>query len=190
MDSIGERFRNVAGNFTQVAIAVDPSDWDRPAPCDGWTARDVVGHLVEWVPPFLASGAAVDLPRGPSVDDDPTAAWSALSDGLQSILDDPDVGERTFSHPWAGTHALDDAIGMFILGDVLLHTWDLARATGGDERLDPAEVSAMYEGMLPHDEMLRQSGQYGSRVEVPADADVQSRLIAFVGRDPNWRPPT
>jgi hypothetical protein len=42
----------------------------------------------------------------------------------------------------------------------------------------------MYEGMLPLDDMLRQSGQYGPRVEVPDDADVQTKLIAFIGRQP------
>ncbi len=73
---------------------------------------------------------------------------------------------------------------MFLMNDVLLHTWDLAHATGQDETLDPDEVAALYEGMLPLDEMLRQSGQYGPRVEVPDDADVQTKLIAFIGRQP------
>jgi uncharacterized protein (TIGR03086 family) len=70
------------------------------------------------------------------------------------------------------------------MGDVLLHTWDLARATGQDETLDPDEVAMMYEGMLPMDEHLRASGHYGPRVAVPDDADVQTKLIAFVGRQP------
>jgi uncharacterized protein (TIGR03086 family) len=65
-----------------------------------------------------------------------------------------------------------------------MHTWDLARATGQDERLDPAECEALLTGMEPMDDVLRQSGQYGPKVEVPADADVQTRLLAFIGRDP------
>jgi uncharacterized protein (TIGR03086 family) len=73
---------------------------------------------------------------------------------------------------------------MFVLGDVLVHTWDLARATGLDETLDADEVHGMLVGMEPLDEMLRQSGQYGPRVDVPADADEQTRLIAFTGRHP------
>ena len=73
---------------------------------------------------------------------------------------------------------------MFFLGDVLIHTWDVARATGGDEVLDGDEVHRMLSGIEPYDDMLRASGQYGQRVTVPDDADEQARLIAFMGREP------
>ena len=79
---------------------------------------------------------------------------------------------------------MENAIDMFFLGDVLIHTWDLARATGLDETLDADEVHRMFEGIEPYDEMLRSSGQYGPRVEVPDDADEQTKLIAFMGRQP------
>jgi hypothetical protein len=65
-----------------------------------------------------------------------------------------------------------------------MHTWDLARATGQDDHLDEAKCAQLLDGMLPMDEMLRGSGQYGPRVDVPADADVQTRLMAFIGRTP------
>jgi hypothetical protein len=65
-----------------------------------------------------------------------------------------------------------------------MHRWDLARATGQDETLDRDKCAVMLEGMLPMDEVLRQSGQYGPRVDVPDDADVQTRLLAFIGRTP------
>ena len=65
-----------------------------------------------------------------------------------------------------------------------IHTWDLARATGGDETLGPDEFHRMLVGLKPLDEILRGSGQYGARVAVRDDADEQTRLIAFVGRQP------
>ncbi|MDQ3312282.1 MAG: TIGR03086 family protein, partial [Actinomycetota bacterium] len=68
--------------------------------------------------------------------------------------------------------------------DVFMHTWDLARATGQDETLDPDRCDEILAGMEPMDEVLRSSGQYGPKVDVPADADVQTRLLAFIGRDP------
>ena len=83
-----------------------------------------------------------------------------------------------------GRMSIEAAIDMIVTGDVLLHTWDLARATGLDETLDPVEVARMFEGMEPMDEVLRGSGHYGPRVVVADDADVQSKLIAFVGRNP------
>jgi uncharacterized protein (TIGR03086 family) len=65
-----------------------------------------------------------------------------------------------------------------------VHTWDLARATGLDETLDADEVHRLVEAMEPMDEAMRSSGHYGPRVDVPADADEQTRLLAFTGRRP------
>ena len=184
MSDMADRYRRVSGRFTQRAHEVPDGAWERPAPCDGWVARDVVRHMVDWMPSFLVSAGGPELPTGPSVDDDPVGAWSTMSDGIQALLDDPTVAASEIRHPRAGTHALGDAIGMFFLGDVVVHTWDLARATGLDETLDPDEVSRMLRGMEPLDDVLRASGQYGPKVEVPADADEQTRLIAFTGRRP------
>ena len=69
-----------------------------------------------------------------------------------------------------------------------MHTLDLARAAGEDDVLDPALSAELFEGMQPIDELLRTSGQYGPRVPVPDDARPQDQLVAFIGRDPGWRP--
>lgn len=184
MDEIADRYRRVAGRFTQRAHEVTPDAWDNPAPCEGWVARDVVRHMVEWMPSFLTDAGGPALPSGPSVDDDPAGAWTTMSDGIQALLEDPAVAQSELHHPHVGTHAVGDAIGMFFIGDIVVHTWDLARAAGLDETLDPDEVHALLVEMEPIDEMLRSSGHYGPRVDVPADADEQTRLIAFTGRQP------
>jgi uncharacterized protein (TIGR03086 family) len=154
----------------------------------GWTGRDVVRHLVEWFPPFLAGGAGVALPLGPSVDDDPVAAWRVVSDAVQALLDDPSSAELVVSNPHIGDVPLPEAVSRFFTSDVFLHTWDLARATDQDDRLDPGYCATLLEGMEPWDEILRSSGQYGPRVPVPGDADAQDRLLGFIGRDPSWKP--
>jgi uncharacterized protein (TIGR03086 family) len=182
MTSAAEDHRAIAAAFTDRVRGVAPGAWDNPAPCEGWVARDVVRHLVEWFPAFVRSGAGIDLPAGPSVDADPVAAWTVHSDGVQALLDDPATPGRVLKNPHIGEVPLDQAVAMFYTSDVFLHTWDLARATGQDERLDPERCAAMLEGMLPMDEVLRSSGQYGPRVEVPDDADPQTRLLAFIGR--------
>jgi len=181
--TVAERFRRVAGRFTDRANEVPEGSWDAPAPCDGWVARDIVGHLVGWVPAFL-SGAEVELPAGPAVADDPAGAWECLADGLQALLDDPAVAGHEFDAGPPGRMSIERAIGMIVLGDVFVHTWDLARAAGLDETLDTDIAAEMLEGMQPIDEMLRQSGHYGPKVDAPADADVVTRLIAFTGRRP------
>ena len=183
MTEIADRYRRVAAGFTERARHVTPDAWERAAPCEGWVARDVVRHLVEWVPAFFQAAGGPDLPSG-SVDDDPAGAWSALTDAIQRALDDSAASSATIAHPRAGTHRFDDAIDIFVTGDVLVHTWDLARAAGLDETLDPDEVERQLAGMEPWDEALRSSGQYGPRVAVPDGADAQSRLIAFTGRRP------
>ena len=79
---------------------------------------------------------------------------------------------------------LSVATERFVTGDVLVHTWDLAKATGQDTSIDTDFAAGMYEGMLPMDEMLRQSGHFAPAVEVADDADVVTKLIAFTGRTP------
>ena len=184
MTSAAEEHRTVAGLFTERVRGVVPGEWDDPAPCEGWVARDVVRHLVEWFPAFLKSGADVDLPAGPSPDEDPVAAWTVHSDGVQALLDDPATADRVLKNPHIGEVPLDRAVDMFYTSDVFLHTWDLARATGQDERLDPERCERLLNGMVAMDEALRSSGHYGPKVEVAEDADVQTRLIAFIGRKP------
>ena len=181
-----ERHRAVAGRFGELIAAT--RDWGAVTPVAAWVARDVVGHLVEWFPAFLASGG-IELPGGPSVSDDPIGAWQAQSGAVQALLDDPQQGGSPFTHPYVGTHRLADAIDRFYTADVFMHTWDLAKATGADAQLDPSYCLGLVEGMESIDELLRSSGQYGPRFPVTEDADATARLIAFIGRDPHWRPP-
>jgi uncharacterized protein (TIGR03086 family) len=180
------RHRAIAGRFTEAVRAT--SDWDAPAPVPGWAARDVVAHLVQWLPPFLSSGGEVRLPEGPSVADDPVGAWQCHADAVQAVLDDPGTAGRTFANPHTGDLPLDQAIDRFYTTDVFMHTWDLTRSTGQDDTLDPTLCAELFEGMQPIDELLRSSGQYGPRVPVPDDAPAQDRMLGFIGRDPAWRP--
>ncbi|UUW88547.1 TIGR03086 family metal-binding protein [Pimelobacter simplex] len=186
--SAAEEHRSIAGTFGDKVRGVGAGGWDAATPVAQWQARDVVRHLVEWFPAFLADGSDLRLTPGPSVDDDPVAAWEHHATGVQAVLDDPANADLTFAHPRLPAMPLPRAISEFYTGDVFMHTWDLARATGQDDRLDEERCQVMFTGMEPMDEMLRQSGQYGARVAVPEDASWQDRLIGFIGRDPQWRP--
>jgi uncharacterized protein (TIGR03086 family) len=183
MSEIADRYQKVAGGFTQRVRSVPDGAWENPAPCEGWVARDIVRHMVEWMPAFFLANARLELVKGPSVDLDPVEAWEVLNNAIQGALDEPEVAAREFDMRM-GAYTIEQAIDTFCTGDVLVHTWDLARATGLDETLDADEVHRMAAAMEPIDDLLRQSGQYGPRVEVPADADEQTRLIAFTGRRP------
>ena len=181
-DSPVERHRVVAATFADRVAGT--RDWESPAPVAGWTARDVVDHLVGWFPHFLASGG-VPLEPGPSVADDPVAAWHHQAGAVHALVQTR--GDEPFTHPHAGTHRLVDAVDRFYTADVFMHTWDLARATGQQPGLDEDFAASMLEGMRPIEGLLRSSGQYGAAVPVAADAPVVDRLMGFIGRDPAWR---
>ena len=118
------------------------------------------------------------------MDDDPVAAWRIHCDAVQALLDEPATADRVLVNRHIGEVPLDRAIDQFYTADVFMHTWDLARATGQDERLDPQTCADLLAEMEPIEELMRSSGQFGARVAVPCDADVQTRLLGFIGRDP------
>jgi hypothetical protein len=104
---------------------------------------------------------------------------------IQRLLDDPVASATHIAHPRSGNHRLDEAIAVFFLGDVLVHTWDLARASGLDETLDPEVVHDMLVGMVPLDDAF--AGQRSVRpreFRLPPTLNEQTRLIAFTGRQP------
>ena len=163
-------------------------NWDAPSPVEGWTARDVVGHLTGWLPSFLAAGAGVELSCGADAATDPVRAWQLHADAVQAVLDNPETSGRTLANPHIGELPVDLAVDQFYTADVFMHTWDLARATGQDDQLDAHFCAELLAGMQPIEDVIRSSGQYGARVPVPDDADAQTRLLGFIGRDPMWTP--
>jgi uncharacterized protein (TIGR03086 family) len=181
VSELSERYRRAADAFGERVDAVPPDRWDDPAPCEGWVARDVVGHLAEWLPAFFFERWGIAADPIPAVSEDPATAWHVLDAAIQGAFDDPTIATSARDTPM-GSQTFEQCFDMIGPSDVFLHTWDLARATGLDETLDPDEVHRQLVGMEPMDEVLRQSGHYGPRVPVPDDADEQTRLLAFIGR--------
>ena len=109
-DTTAEQFRRVAGRFTDRAHSVPAGSWDAPTPCEGWVARGIVTHMVTWMPAVIGQ-SGLDTPVIPPVEDDPVAAWEALADGFQAMLDNPAVaavefdagppGRLSVESPWA-----------------------------------------------------------------------------------------
>jgi uncharacterized protein (TIGR03086 family) len=182
------RHRLIADDFSRRVHGT--RDWSSAAPVSGWTAQDVVVHLVEWLPGFVASGSDVRWPEVPSPAEQPVAAWDAHQRAVQSLLDDPATADAEFANPHTGSMPLAQAIDRFYTSDVFMHTWDLARATSQDDTLDPELCDVLLSGMEPIEDLMRSSGEFGPRVPVSDDADPQTRMIGFIGRDPGWRATT
>jgi uncharacterized protein (TIGR03086 family) len=181
MSDVSSRYRKVADQFGARVDAVPEGAWDDPTPCEGWVARDIVGHMAEWMPSLFLASVGAPPPVLPDVASDPAGAWHALDAALQAALDDPDIASRQVDTP-VGTFSVAEAIGQFGLPDVLVHTWDLARATGLDDTLDPVEVRSLAEGLADVGDSLEKSGHYGPRVPAPDDADEQTKVLALMGR--------
>src|SRR3954452_10772004 len=94
-----EEFRQIGGRFADLCANAPIDSWDDQSPVGEWKARDVVRHLVEWFPAFLEHGAGVVLTPGPSVDEDPVAAWTHFHDQVLALLEDPASADKVLSNP-------------------------------------------------------------------------------------------
>ena len=184
--SVVDRYRSAAATFTERVRGT--KDWDAPSPVAEWRARDVVGHLATWLPALVSSGSPVQFDPVPSAEDDPVAAWAETDAQVRALLEDPASEGVTFSHEHIGELPLPAMLDQYFTTDVIFHTWDLARATGQDDRLDEDFIAGALEGMTAQAEMIRASGQFGEQQPVPEDATTQERFLAFIGRDPRWTP--
>lgn len=180
MTEISDRYRRLAAGFTARVTAVPGDRWSSASPCEGWTTTQVVAHVAEAAGLFLGL-VDREAPPGPDASDDPVGAWAASRDAIQAGLDDPVIAALDYEGE-LGRATFEMAIDRFAIPDLVIHTWDLARAAGLDERLDPDDVHEVFEAMKPADAMLRTSGAFGPRLEPPPGADEQTRLLAFLGR--------
>ena len=180
--SPAERHAYDAGRFGELVAGARPGDWERPSPVPEWTARDVVRHLVDWLPGFLSNAGVTLAPV--DVDADPAAAWTQRAADVQRLVEEQ--GEVVHRSPMFGDLSLATAVDRFYTGDVWMHSWDLGRALGLEVDLGEERCAAALAGMQPLDDVLRQSGQFGPQVPVPDSATAQERFVAFIGRDPFW----
>jgi len=182
-----EMHRRSVEDFGQLVMAIGPGDWDRPTPCSDWTVRDLVRHLVYeelWAPPLLEGQTIADVGdryEGDIVGADPQAAWKEAAAAALAAAS-PEALGRTV-HLSYGDVPAQEYLGQ-LTADHVIHAWDLARGIAADERLDPELVQFVHTAVAPQIEPARSAGMFGPAVEVPADADLQAKLLALTGRTP------
>ncbi|TCN41158.1 uncharacterized protein (TIGR03086 family) [Kribbella orskensis] len=193
MEEIAERYRRRAEAFEQKVAAVRPEQWGDQSPCEKWTARDVVDHIVG-MHGYMLIPAGRSLDGATTVQEDPLAAFQAARAAVEAVLDDPALAKQESDTP-AGRMTSEAHIDQVISDDLVLHGWDLARATGQDETMDPGDVERLWSSnsSIPPEviEMYRTPDAFGPGIEVfgpevvvPADAPLQDRLLGFIGRTP------
>lgn len=177
-----ERHALVSAHFLDLAETV--SDWSAPTPVKEWVAKDVVAHL-GWLPGMLA-GMGVHL-EVPALAEDPVVRFRAQSLAVQALLEGPGA-DRVLETSWFGTRPLSWIVDNFYTFDVFAHGWDLARSSGQDSALDEDYAEQARAGMAAMGASLQESGQFGTPQAVADDAPAAERLMALLGRDPNWAP--
>lgn len=182
MSEISERYARLSDAFAETVAAVPDDRWSRPSPCEGWTAREVVRHVVDTQGMFLGF-VGRGLGDVPSVDDDPVAAWDAARGVVLRELEDPERAKAEFDGHF-GRSTFEAAVDRFLCFDLIVHRWDLARAAGLDDRIDPDDVRRADAAARAFGDAMRGPGAFGPELEAPEGADPQARLLAYLGRRP------
>jgi uncharacterized protein (TIGR03086 family) len=180
MSEVLQRYRSVAHGFTTRVAGVGPDDWSKATPCSDWTVADLVAHVIATHHRVLAT---LDEREPVAVDreSDLVRQWRPATVAITEALGDEVRAAKTMSGMF-GEQSFASLVGRLLCSDTLLHTWDLARATGQDESLAIDAVTKALESLTPLDEGLRRPGGFAPRIVSAPGADLQTQLLNFCGR--------
>jgi uncharacterized protein (TIGR03086 family) len=173
--------------FDRRVRAIPDDRWHAPTPCDEWDVRDLVNHLVYeqlWAPHLLAGETLEEVGdryEGDQLGDDPVGVWERTSAVAREAFLRPGATEGTVHTSMGELPAAAYTQQMTV--DLAIHGWDLARGAGLDEQLDERLVEELLAVWEPQQELLAASGVFAPPVDVGAEADLQTRLLAVLGRD-------
>lgn len=172
--------------FTERVHAVPDDRWDSPTPCSAWSVHDLVNHLVSehlWAPHLLRGETMADVGDrygGDVVGDDPDSAWGVAAAGSKTAWQDA-TDDQVVHLSFGDVPAAEYAEQMLL--DLTVHGWDLARAAGLDEEMDPEVTEHVLAYAEAHADVFQQTGLFAAPVEVDSDAS-GDRLLALLGRHP------
>jgi uncharacterized protein (TIGR03086 family) len=167
---------------------------DAPTPCPGWDVRALINHMILWSGPG-ATAARKLPPEGPIEEGQDFVAdgdWAARYTGRVRAM----AAAWGNAEAWEGRTSLTGKpdgmpapfIGWMLMGECVLHGWDLAVATSQKITLPDDLVAELYERTLPSADMGREYKVFGAEVKVPDSAPPLDRLLGLTGRDPSWTP--
>ena len=160
------------------------TDWNAPTPNTDWDVKTLVRHVTseqQWVP-HLLQGKTIEEAEAliEPLGDDLVEEWSKYSAAATEAWENaPRDASVQLSYD---TVKVDDYLREQV-SDVTIHSWDLARAVGADEKLDDQLVEATWTIFEPQRDALSASGLFAHPVPIDDDAPLQLRLLALTGRD-------
>ena len=175
--------------FAALVARIDTEQWHDETPCAEWDVRALVHHLLyeqRWVPPLLEGLTIAEVGdrfEGDLMGDDATTWARVLSSSIgeaHAVVAQPDALKRTVHLSYGDTSG--EEYVMQLTGDLAIHAWDLARATGQDDAIDPGAIALLLPWAEASAELLAGSGMFGSPVDLGPDAPDEVRLLGLVGR--------
>jgi uncharacterized protein (TIGR03086 family) len=186
MTSVADWHTLALGATGRVVAAVPADRWQAATPCPGWDVRALVNHLVSgnlWAA-SIGAGARIEEVGGRLDGDllgtDPAAAYADSASAASAVFHRPGALRAPCAVSYGPVSGSVYAGHRLI--DVLIHGWDLATPTGQDATLDDGLAEACRKIAEPQIESLRASGAFANGAGVPAEASVQTRLLALLGR--------
>lgn len=169
-------FLNAADQFSATTTDVD--DWAATSPCEGWTAADVVDHVVDTQREFFTThGAALgDRPSGTPAD-----VWASHLAAVRPVVTDDDFMATTYDG-WFGPTTIGETVRRFYGLDLVAHGWDVASSQGRPTTFSDADMDAMEESFAGFGDAMYAPGVFAEDLPVPDDASRQTRLLAQMGR--------
>jgi uncharacterized protein (TIGR03086 family) len=170
----------------RVIDGVRPEQLSLPTPCSEWDVRALLNHMVGGNMMAVARAAGEPAPDFDAdfVGADAAAAFATSASAADAALRAPGVMERTVQMRFGEVTGRTLAAMRFV--DLLIHTWDLARATGQMADLDPqlCEIALTLSRERFGDRPRQPGGAFAPEIAIAADAPVCDRLAAYLGRQP------
>ena len=178
--------------FWKNTVSNVSDDWSRPTPCTDWDVRALVNHVVgedRWTKP-LVEGKTIaevgDAFDGDLLGADPRAsAMAAADEALTAVAKRLPAGGTV--HLSYGEEDIAEYINQLV-GDHLIHGWDLAVATGQNRDLDSELVGEVAAWFRNREEIMRSAGAIAARPESATGGNPQADLLIGFGRNPDWAP--
>jgi uncharacterized protein (TIGR03086 family) len=182
-----DRYLRLASRYTELVSSVPVETWTNPSPCVEWTAIDVLHHVVTTEADLygrMSFGSLLEL--GLTEPHDPAAlatAWTHVREVIQSTLNTPEQADLAYDG-FFGPTTFAETVDRFYSFDLVVHCWDLARATGmrAYEVFDPAEITKCQTDFADLSDTMRQPGLLDPELTVADDADETTKFLAFLGR--------
>ncbi|MDQ4149535.1 MAG: TIGR03086 family metal-binding protein [Actinomycetota bacterium] len=185
-EKLPELHRLASDGVTARVMAIREDQWELPTPNPGWDVRYLVNHLVEgsvWVAPLLEGETIEEIGdrfEGDLLGDDPKGAWRRAAAEATAACFEKGAMDRTVDLSRGPAKAHEYILER--IADLAMHTWDLARAIGADETIDPDVVEAGRALLADQGKLWRQYGLLGPIVETAPGADPQTLFLAESGR--------